>query len=53
MSVLQTDDGALCNIGNYVRGGLLDALSALLATLAADADKIEKDLADLKPASRV
>lgn len=42
VSVLRTDDGNLCRIGGFVSGGLLDALSALLSTLAMDAEWLDE-----------
>ena len=42
VNVLQTDDGNLCSFSPYVRGGLLDALSAMLNTLAMDAEWIDE-----------
>ncbi|MDO4794941.1 MAG: hypothetical protein Q4A28_03245 [Brachymonas sp.] len=42
VSVLRTDDGTLCRIGGFVRGGLLDALAALLNGLAVDMDRLDE-----------
>lgn len=42
VSVLRTDDGNLCRMGGFVRGGLLDALAALLSGLAVDMDRLDE-----------
>ena len=42
VQVLQMDDGAICESDVCMRGGLLDALSALLSTLAMDAEWLDE-----------
>lgn len=42
VNVLRTDDGNLCSFSPYVRGGLLDALTALLSGLTVDMERLDE-----------